>query len=236
MTVSAPPSARKSTVSTPSVSIVMLPTSRKNRSRLPFADRSMLLGGVGAVEEHRVGAVLAFDGVAAVARIPDERVVAGAHERQVVAAVAVERVVPVAAEQRLDARCRRRACRLPRRRRGSGRSPRLRAPAAEIASLPPRPLTASSSVGSWCWIATSAGRPDTVTPAASPATSIVSSAVGAVDDDAVGLAVAGGAAGGACEVDVHARDVGAGEVVDGDDVGAAEGVEVDPSRRRRCPS
>src|SRR5439155_22920675 len=51
--------------------------------------------------------------------------------------------------------------------------------------------------------------------------------VGGVDDDAVGLAVAGGAAEGAGEVDVHAADVGAAQVVDGDEVGAAEGVEVD---------
>ena len=41
------------------------------------------------------------DGVAAVARIPDERVVAGAQERQVVAPVPVDRVVSVAAEQQL---------------------------------------------------------------------------------------------------------------------------------------
>ena len=61
------------------------------------------LGDVGAVEQQRVDAGLAFDGVAAVARIPDERVVAGAQERQVVAAVAVARVVSVAAEQGLDA-------------------------------------------------------------------------------------------------------------------------------------
>src|SRR6185312_15123528 len=44
---------------------------------------------------------------------------------------------------------------------------------------------------------------------------------GPVDDDAVELAVAP-------EVGVHARDVGAGEVVDGDRVDAAEGVHVDP--------
>ena len=60
-----------------------------------------LLGDVGAVEQHRVGAGLALDGVAAVARIPDERVVAGAQERQVVPSVPVDRVVPVAAEQPL---------------------------------------------------------------------------------------------------------------------------------------
>src|SRR5438552_14841276 len=52
--------------------------------------------------------------------------------------------------------------------------------------------------------------------------------VGGVDDDAVGLAVAGGAAQGAGEVDVDAVDVGPSEVVDVDEVGTAEGVEVDP--------
>ena len=61
------------------------------------------LGDVGAVEQHRVGAVLAFDRVAAVARIPDEGVVAGTQQGQVVAAVAVDRVVAVAAEQELAA-------------------------------------------------------------------------------------------------------------------------------------
>ena len=60
-----------------------------------------VLGAVGAVEEHRVGAVLALDGVAAVAGIPDEGVVAGAQQGEVVAAVAVDRVVTGTAEQRL---------------------------------------------------------------------------------------------------------------------------------------
>ena len=58
-----------------------------------------LLVDVGAVEEHRVGAVLALDGVAAVAGVPDEGVVAGADERRVVAAAAVDDVVAVAADQ-----------------------------------------------------------------------------------------------------------------------------------------
>src|SRR6266536_2940387 len=53
-------------------------------------------------------------------------------------------------------------------------------------------------------------------------------AVGGVDDDAVGLAVARGSAEGACELDVQTADVGSAQVVDGDDVRAAEGVEVDP--------
>ena len=58
-----------------------------------------LLVDVGAVEEHRVDAGLAFDGVAAVAGVPDERVVAGAHERHVVAGAAVDEVVALAADE-----------------------------------------------------------------------------------------------------------------------------------------
>ena len=50
---------------------------------------------------------------------------------------------------------------------------------------------------------------------------------GAVDDDGVGLAVADAAAGRAREVEVHVGDAGAGQVVDGDGVGAAEGDDVD---------
>src|SRR5262249_52077524 len=50
--------------------------------------------------------------------------------------------------------------------------------------------------------------------------------VGAVDDDVVVGAVAGGAPEGPGQVDVHAGDVRAAQVVDRDGVGAAEGVEV----------
>ena len=60
-----------------------------------------LLGDVGAVEDHRVGAALAFHGVAAVARIPREAVVAGPQERGVAASVSVDRVLTRASDQRL---------------------------------------------------------------------------------------------------------------------------------------
>ena len=56
-----------------------------------------------AVEQHRVGAVLAFDDVAAVARIPLEHVVAGADQRNVVALLAVDEVIAVAADQQIHA-------------------------------------------------------------------------------------------------------------------------------------
>ena len=62
-----------------------------------------VLVGVGAVEYQRVGAGLAFDGVAAVARVPDELVVAVAHEGDVVAAAARDDVVAGAADQHVGA-------------------------------------------------------------------------------------------------------------------------------------
>ena len=63
-----------------------------------------VLGDVGAVELERVGAGAAFDRVAAVARIPDEGVVAGAELGKVVAAAAGDGVVAVAADQHVVAR------------------------------------------------------------------------------------------------------------------------------------
>ena len=62
-----------------------------------------VLGDVGAVEHQRIGAGLALDHVAAVARIPDERVVAVAEQRDVVAAAADHGVVAVAADQHVVA-------------------------------------------------------------------------------------------------------------------------------------
>ena len=61
--------------------------------------RYRFLGDVGAEEQHGVSAVLAFDGVVAVAGIPLEHVVAGAELRAVVAVVAEDEIVAVAAEQ-----------------------------------------------------------------------------------------------------------------------------------------
>src|SRR5262249_24835689 len=51
--------------------------------------------------------------------------------------------------------------------------------------------------------------------------------VGAVDDDGVGLVVAGAAAGSGGQVEVDLGHVGTGQVVHGDGVGAAQGLEVD---------
>jgi len=59
-----------------------------------------VLADVRAVEHQRVGAVLAFDDIAAVARVPDERVVAVAEKRHVAAFTPHDRIVAVAAERR----------------------------------------------------------------------------------------------------------------------------------------
>ena len=90
-------------VSTSSRSIVTLATSRKNSARPPLADDVDVLGDVRAEEQHLVGAVLAFDGVVAVARVPLEDVVAGAEEGDVVAVVAEHEVVAVAGQERVGA-------------------------------------------------------------------------------------------------------------------------------------
>ena len=58
---------------------------------------------VRAVEDHRVRAVLALDGVAAVARIPDESVVSVAEQRDVAALVPVDRVVSGASDEDVGA-------------------------------------------------------------------------------------------------------------------------------------
>ena len=83
--------------------MTMLATSRVNRTRRAVGRDVDVLVDVGAVEQHRVGAGLALDDVAAVARVPDERVVAGAQQRHVVAAAAGDQVVAVAAEQHVVA-------------------------------------------------------------------------------------------------------------------------------------
>ena len=64
----------------------------------PVGRQVDLLVAGGAVEDHRVGAVLPFDGVAAVTVVSDEGVAAVAHEGHVGPFVSVDRVVAVAAE------------------------------------------------------------------------------------------------------------------------------------------
>ena len=172
-----------------------------------------LFGCGGAVEDHPVVAVLALDDVAAVARIPDERVVARAHESGVGSAVAVDRVVPVAADRLLDAR--------------AAGDPVAAAAAVEREGDRPggesdgrEAVDAAGAVddelvGRVLMLHRHLGRrPLTLTPAASPLTATMSS-------PAVPLTVTGRPGrrlpvppSAACEVEVDLADAGAAEVVD----------------------
>ena len=58
----------------------MLATLRVKRARPPLAEMLEALADGRAVEQHGVGAILAFDHVAAIARIPLEHVIARAEE------------------------------------------------------------------------------------------------------------------------------------------------------------
>ena len=73
--------------------MVTLATSRENTRAAAIGGDVDVLGDVGAVEQHRVDAGLAFDGVVVVARVPHEGVVAGAQQGDVVAVAAVDEVV-----------------------------------------------------------------------------------------------------------------------------------------------
>ena len=109
-------------------------------------------------------------------------------------------------------------------------------PVAEIVSLPPRPSSVSWSVGLLV------GDRDACLQAGHDDTGCVSGSgdgvveLGAVDRDRVDRSVPGDSAEAAGEIDVHVLDVGAGQVVDRDRVGAAERVEVDLLDARACPS
>ena len=98
MILSAPPRALKSMVSTSLRSMVTLAMSRKNARMIAIGRDVDVLGDVRAVEQHRVGAVLALDGVVVVARVPDEDVVAGAHVSDIIAVAAIDQVVAAAAD------------------------------------------------------------------------------------------------------------------------------------------
>ncbi len=62
-----------------------------------------MLGGGGSVEHHRVESALTVDGVAAVARVPDERIGATAEQRDILAAAPGDDVVAAAADQQVVA-------------------------------------------------------------------------------------------------------------------------------------
>ena len=97
--LSAPPSALKSMRSTPSVSIVTLAMSRKSCARPRFAKISTFSPMFAPWNSTVSNAVLAFDGIVAVTRVPLEHVVAAAEQRAVVAVVAEHDVRAFAADQ-----------------------------------------------------------------------------------------------------------------------------------------
>ena len=101
--LSAPPRARKS-IALDVVEVHRHVGDVAEEEDAPAVGRDVdVLAGVGAEEQHRVGAVLALERVVAVARVPLEDVVAGAHEGHVVAVVAEDEVVAVAAEEHVGA-------------------------------------------------------------------------------------------------------------------------------------
>ena len=77
-------------------------------------------------------------------------------------------------------------------------------------------------------MSTEAASPVTLMPDVEPATLIVSAPAVPLTMTESACAVAGSRSWSSGQVEVDLSDVGAGEVVDGDGVCAAEGVEVDP--------
>ena len=86
------------------MSMLIPATSRRNSARVPLADRAHGLVHVGAVELHDVFVpVAAVHGVAALAGVPHEEVLAVSEEHGVVAAAGIDVVVAVTSEDRVDA-------------------------------------------------------------------------------------------------------------------------------------
>ena len=225
--VSAPPRALKLIPSTPLRSMVTLPTSRKNRTRLPLAERSMFslalepLNCIVSVPSWPSTVSLPSPGfhtkvsspapmkATSLPRPPMIEVVAVAADQHVVAVAADDLVVAGAAVHRqLD--------------HAGGQRGRVDGVVAA------QSVDDELVVGALGAADRHSGRQAGHLEAGpAPAIWTLSALFGAVDDDGVGLAVAGAAAGRAREVEVDAGDAGAGQVVDGDGVGAAQGVDVD---------
>src|SRR5262245_19247011 len=185
-----------------------------------------VLADVGAVEDEPIRASPALDDVAAVARIPDERIVAVAKQGRVVAAAAGDGVAAIAAEQDIGA------------------------------LAPDDGVVAGAAIEGQCHIvgrqrrrrerivAGASGddeRVDRLRPGdgddrrqAGDGQSAVLAlyldhvvALGAGDGHGVRREVAGAAAGHRCQVDRDLRHSGAGQITDHDVVGTAFGVELD---------
>ena len=85
------------------MSIVMLATSRVNRTRRAVGRHRHLLVHVGTVELHRVTTALPLDGIAAITRVPRERVLATAEEGRIGTAASVDLIVTASANQQIRA-------------------------------------------------------------------------------------------------------------------------------------
>ena len=186
-----------------------------------------VLVDVGAIEHQRVSAGLTLDNIAAVARIPDEGVVAVAEKGDVVATSADHGVVAVTAEEHVIALAS-----------GDGVVPgaavdrQLYGSGGKASSIDD--VVASTAVDDELIVgALGAGEGDgsrqagNCDRASHPAYLNGVVAGGAIDGHAIGRAIAHAAAGCRREVDRNLRDTGAGEVADRDVVGAAASGEVD---------
>ncbi len=173
------------------------------------------LGDFGAVEHERVVAGLTIDRVAAVTRVPDERVVTRTHGGHVVAAPAIDEVVARAADDPVVA-----VTAVEREVDPAGGDRRRVDGVVAGAAIDDELIS--------CFDA-SDRQPlrqpvDHQGPAAVDETDGVV-AIGAVDGHGVGLAITAVATERGAEVDRHLRDTGAGQITDRDGVGAATSVD-----------
>ena len=175
-----------------------------------------VLGDVGAVEQHPVEAGLALEGVVVIAGVPDEDVVAGAHQGLVVAVATVDQIVALAPEDDVDAE--------PTVHR------QLDAVGFERAGVDD--VVAPEAVQRQAVVGLLRGedvhrrlQTEDVDPAGVAGGAEHVGAVGPVDGDRVGGAVA--ATVGTAQVGPDRHHVGSAEVTDDDVVGAAERPEVD---------
>ena len=204
-----------------------LPTSRNSLAREPLAEMSMFSFGIGAVEHQRIGAGLTLDHVAAVARIPDEGVVAVAQQRRIVTATADHGVVAITAYQGVVALASGdhvvAGTAIDRETDDAGRKAGSIDDVVAGTALDDEFVVGALGAGN----GNRCGQAGDRDRASRSRHLYVVAAVGAVYGHAIGRAVACAAAGRAREVDRHLRDAGTGEVADRDVVGTAESVEID---------
>src|SRR5262245_15490115 len=204
----------------------MLDAVEVNRNVADVAEEAdlMAVGGVvdvfvevGPVELHRFVADLALDHITAVARVPGKDVVAGDAEHDVIAPAPFDHVVAVTTDEDVVA-----VAAVLGQRDGVGRQARGVYHVVAGQGIDLQLIVGGLGAGD-VHLRRQAGHLD---PAAVSSDRDGIVAVGAVDDDRVRGAVAGAAARGRRQVDVHLGHVGAGQVVDGDGVGTTQGVDV----------